>query len=315
MTYRSCKPGFTLVELLVVIAIIGILVALLLPAVQAAREAARRAQCTNNSKQIGIALHNYHDTNGKLPYASVLPGDPNIPSGAGHSITSRTWVYSILPYMEQQALYDMFDTNFDFGARANIPATQVVVPGLICPSDPQGSEDPLTGGTVQSTVSGGVNPPKSLGLWYAASMGPAHDGQCVFCGRRQWNLCCQGDPVSFSRSDIGMFIRTVKGIKFREVTDGLSNTFMVGEALPGQCAYHGAYHRNYPLATTTVPVNTFQGEPDEFWLSCGFKSTHPGGGHMLMGDASVQFVTEDIDYLVWNGLGTRAGGEIVGLEL
>ena len=124
MSHR--KRGFTLVELLVVIAIIGILIALLLPAVQAAREAARRTQCTNNLKQFGLGMHNYHDTYKTFPY--------------GHDNTGRrvTWFPLILPFIEQQALHDEFDwvANSWFGAQA--PACNRDVPGARCPSDPGG---------------------------------------------------------------------------------------------------------------------------------------------------------------------------------
>ncbi|MFW5693503.1 MAG: DUF1559 domain-containing protein, partial [Thermoguttaceae bacterium] len=155
------SQAFTLVELLVVIAIIGILIALLLPAVQSAREAARRMQCSNNLKQIGLALHNYHTAHKTLPYGA------NFGQGTG-----ATWAAMILPYLEQQNVYDAFDFTLPVWHEQNEQAVQSVIPAYICPSDPASSE-PLQGGRIQT---GSRNPGKSMGLWYPTSMGPTRDG-------------------------------------------------------------------------------------------------------------------------------------------
>ncbi len=135
------RAGFTLVELLVVIAIIGILIALLLPAVQAAREAARRTQCSNNCKQIGLALHNYHDTHRSFPMAMFISfTDPAAPG----SVNAQSWGTALLPYMEQQPLYDQLDHSLapcqPIGSVANIAVICTPVAGFVCPSAPGGIE-------------------------------------------------------------------------------------------------------------------------------------------------------------------------------
>jgi prepilin-type N-terminal cleavage/methylation domain-containing protein len=297
------RPGFTLVELLVVIAIIGILIALLIPAVQAAREAARRTQCKNNMKQIGLALHNYHAARKHLPYGSVSPsGFPGK--------NWETWVYSILPYCEEGPTHALFKKlQFPLFSMANKAAYQTVLHGFICPSDPQANQ-PLIGGR----VSPDQNPAESMALWYPGSMGPNNDRGCDFCpsaGQGVW--CCLGTgPNGFTVNDLGMFRRHPQLIRFRQVTDGLANTIMAGETLPAECDYNGAYNANYPLVSLTVPLNIIKdyAGPSDYARSCGYKSLHAGGGaHLMMGDGSVHFVRETIDYRLYCNLGTRSGGE------
>ena len=308
------RTAFTLVELLVVIAIIGILIALLLPAVQAAREAARRISCSNHLKQIGTALHSYHSGHGVLPFAT----------GYNIKITG-TWVAFVLPYMEQQAVYDQFHFNVRMSDPVNRPATTTLIDTFICPSDPAASQPIFTNRDALNPL---MNPPESLGLWYPVSMGPTHNDNCAFCPNKTpspTNYCCQGlnygSKLSASvsgDSSVGMFGRYPVGRKFGDVTDGLSNTIAAGETLPGQCVYNCAYCSNFPVAGTTIPINTFEEcttAGDIHYRACGFKSLHPGGAQFLMGDASVHFFPEFIDYRLFNELGTIAGGETVGLNM
>jgi prepilin-type N-terminal cleavage/methylation domain-containing protein/prepilin-type processing-associated H-X9-DG protein len=309
MPLGRARAGFTLVELLVVIAIIGILVALLLPAVQAAREAARRMQCTNNLKQIGLAMHNYHDARQTLPFA------------CGYTAQTGTWVSFLHPFMEQQALYDIFDFKVAMVHANNQRAVTTILPGYICPSDGNPAKA-LLGGRIQPNH----NPPKSMGLWYVVSMGPTRDGtgsgnSCVFCSASPQvpSYCCQGSDYGSSGPEgnsPGLFGRTWKTcIPFGEIRDGLSNTILAGETIPSHCTYNGAYNQNFPMAGTTIPINIMQetvdGTDSYWWRGCGFKSRHGGGSNFVLADGSVHFLSENIDYRLFNGLGTRNGQEVV----
>lgn len=308
--------GFTLVELLVVITIIGILVALLLPAVQAAREAARRMQCTNNLKQIGLALHNYHAAKDTLPFATTCPETPN-----------ATWAAFVLPYLEQQAVFDLFDFTRPVFHSANQRAITTIVSAYICPTDPRSAQPILT----ERGNAGVSNPESCLGLWYPVSIGPTHPNKCAFCPDpipSPDNYCCQGCnfgstgkgggwdtsecSVMTGGNAVGMFGRYPIGYSFRDVRDGLSNTIMAGETLPEHCVWNGAYCTNFPLASTEIPLNTIEsdeGQPQNWWRVSGYKSLHPGGANFLIGDGSVCFFSTAIDYRLYNNLGTRAGGE------
>ncbi len=299
--------GFTLVELLVVITIIGILISLLLPAVQSAREAARRAQCSNNLKQIALALHAYHEKYGSLPITTPYTNTSPFGKPGG------TWFAGILPHLEQQGLYDLFDFSKAMRDPANAEAVQIVVPLVVCPSDTSPSKGVLYDRDNLSST----NPSPALGLWYPASMGPTQPDQCSFCSEPRPSYCCQGynygsrSPINNS---VGMFGRYPSGFKFAHVRDGLSNTLMLGETIPSQCVYMGAYSVNFPVAGTSIPMNTFEVCDQRggiHYRACGFKSFHPGGAQFAMGDGSVHFLSDAIDYRTYNGLGTRAGEESV----
>jgi len=298
----------------VVIAIIGILIALLLPAVQAAREAARRASCVNNLKQISLALHLYEQTNKCLPYGA------NFPAGRG-----GTWAAFILPHIEQNNVFEQFDFTRTIWDSVNVPAVQAVIPTYICPSD-SGPEGALMGGRIQV---GRCNPGKSMGLWYPTSMGPTRDGcgpsvACVYCPE-PWSAdsyCCAmtadyGCCGNNRKPGVGIMDRAAHVVRFMQIRDGLSNTLMVGETIPKQCTFNGAYNHNFPIAGTTIPLNTFEetieGVDNLWYTGCGFKSRHPGGANFALADATVHFVSENIDYKLYNELGSRDRGEVASL--
>ncbi|MCH2114741.1 MAG: DUF1559 domain-containing protein [Pirellulales bacterium] len=311
LSSRGGPHGFTLVELLVVIAIIGVLVALLLPAVQAAREAARRVTCVNHLKQIGLAIHNYHDATGKLPASTGYPKTSN----------TGTWATLILPYLEQQTLFDAFDFSRPVSSQSNRPAVTTVIPVYICPSDPDGSTPIL-----EKRLDTYWNPERGMGLWYTGSIGPTTAGigttWCTpFCPEAKPSYCCQGChfgaggrfcDLPTGDASVGMFSRYPTDYDFSQVTDGLSNTLMVGETLPGHCAFNGAHALNFPVSTTAIPINLMyddMGTGGGFDQASAFKSLHPGGANFLLCDASVQFLTDVIDYRLYNEMGTRAGDE------
>jgi prepilin-type N-terminal cleavage/methylation domain-containing protein len=344
--------GFTLVELLVVIAIIGVLVALLLPAVQAAREAARRSQCVNNLKQFGLAIQNYVDVRKVLPAGAhwndvrFPPTDcddgPNC-KGPQCCITGRGTIHMFLmPYMELQNLY----SRFDFTRRTDeqlmpdgtpIGAQHVQV--YVCPSD----EHPESVGNKL----GAQLPVEKLIQYkmsnYAASRGPTKQfpgGSCGTCS--SWNLWNNqfpnhpnlvapypdtGSSVAALTNFAGPFTRLAYSVKLEEVVDGLSNTIFMGEVRP-LCSKHVAEgwawsHSGNGLMSTLVPINidSCSTEPslrcgcwDNWTSETGFKSAHPGGAYFVMGDASVQFLSEAVDPFVYNVMGGKADGESASLQ-
>jgi prepilin-type N-terminal cleavage/methylation domain-containing protein/prepilin-type processing-associated H-X9-DG protein len=354
---RGSTSAFTLVELLVVIAIIGILVALLLPAIQAAREAARRAQCTNNLRQVGIACLNYENSQKTLP-----PG-----SGYMHVQAKGTWILKIAPLLEEQAFRDRwdFDEMADVGdqdgdGKSNIDtAKTIIIASLICPSDEIATQPILENrrlGTPGTVGKNGNNPPTAQGLWYTGSMGPTIPTNCTFGPPQinplsEWkakvNTVCAGSDLGSllplndpkpgcpkedamapiwemeqkgkcnTRNCFGMICRRHIGIKLKSVTDGISNTFLAGETLPGHWTRNCIVCDNYPVSSTHIPINTMERRPNEtnpsadadYWKTSGFKSMHPGGANMVMGDGSVHFVPETIDWFAWNALGSTFNGD------
>src|SRR3954454_4417085 len=207
--YARHRPAFTLVELLVVIAIIGVLVALLLPAVQAAREAARRMKCQNNLKQIGLALHNYHDSFGRFPAAYYRAWPTSV--GSTFGTPGWGWGTMILPRLEQQGLYDALNVNTTqaTGAATMKPLAQTPLQMFRCPSD---TGKPLNLNRASYATSN-----------YIAVFGALYDQASI------------GQPVvagSVPSAGTGMFSAN-SGVRMAEVSDGLSNTVMIGEMCYG----------------------------------------------------------------------------------
>jgi hypothetical protein len=239
-----------------------------------------------------------------------------------------TWAGAIFPYIEEDSLYAKFITKFPVYSVVNKAAAETPVNVYICPSDPLANTPLLTNRAWANTI----NPAAAPGLWYVACSGPTAPDYCVFGAdlvAAPTNPTCQGCNWGTAAGGLcavykgpffaGMFGRDPRGVKFKEVSDGLSNTFMIGETLPGQTVYNCIHCHNNCVYPTHTPLNypsddkgvggyDGTGRPAQ-----AFKSLHLGGAHMAMGDASVQFVAETIDYLVWNALGTRAGAEVAKL--
>ncbi|NOY41109.1 MAG: DUF1559 domain-containing protein [Planctomycetes bacterium] len=336
--------GFTLVELLVVIAIIGVLVALLLPAIQAAREAARRMSCSNNLKNIGLGIINFESAQGNLPYShSYKPEDvdengdwiwgPGVPGALDPSrgktgYNGKGWLVDILPQLEQQAMYDQitqtladfpgdFGVNGPFGSGMGRPSLREIMgqqlPVITCPSD--ASAVPKQGQVLNEQIGHGAT--------VAVTSYKGVLGDHVIWPQSTSHL--DGNPFDCHNNVIGcngLFWRTAyfKPIKLRQITDGMSNTFMVGEAVSSQDLHDAAYFSDGDWASCNSPLNFFNIEDDptilflQWYEQRGFRSLHPGGAQFVMADASVHFMVEGIDHSIYRGLATRNGEEVVSLE-
>jgi len=299
---RYRRRGFTLVELLVVIAIIGVLVSLLLPAVQAAREAARRTQCISQLKQIGLAVQNFHGAKNLIPDSHTFHTDGRN-SYLGH-LSGRGWITITLPFLEQQARYDQLEPYFKGHFPSNtginhVDLTNVVnqpVPGFRCPSDPTASE------------------PSSTEQFQWPNREVAVTNYKGVIGNNRMGNVGTGTP-DCHRSDNcdGFFWRFsfLKPLRFKDITDGLSNTFLVGEDLPRYNFHSALYYGNGDYDSTHFPLNVKPNPPTPFdWpLAFTFRSDHVGGANFALCDGSVKFITDGIDYDTYRFLSTRNGGE------
>lgn len=293
--------GFTLIELLVVMAIIGLLVALLLPAVQSVREAARRAQCRSNLKQIGLALHNYHDVHAMFPI--------NYGTGPYNELNrGMSWLARVLPFVDQTALYSTLNQGAALTDPANDAVAKTVVRVFLCPSDVHGNGVMLNrrGSTVPRAV---TNYKASLGgNWEWGSFAPSKS-----TGGRNANetnglelcngfLCRGGDRPPFTTS-------------LADIQDGTSTTFAVGEAVPEWTWHTWWYFFNASTATCAVPLNHWR-KPEtslaDWFENYSFASRHTGGGHFLLVDGSVRFISENISRDVYRNAATIQGAEVIG---
>lgn len=297
------STGFTLVELLVVIAIIGVLVALLLPAVQAAREAARRSECSNKLKQIGLALHNYHDTFKVFPRGQgwANNGATDFSPPATHSAIS--WRAQILPFLEQSGLYDKINfglpINSTSGTPSNLDIARMPMPSYLCPSD----------------VYGDVTKAGDQYLWsnWCYPQTSCQRDQPVGVTSYK-GINGNGYDISHSTSSYphGMFDRR-KGqwLKMRDVIDGTSNVLFVGELSPEWYAWPTWMGWSSPMSSHRGPNHVHRiynriGQrtaSQHGWTdSLTANSFHPGGSQFLMVDGSIHFISETIDLTMYQQL-------------
>lgn len=314
MAARTTLRGFTLIELLVVIAIIAILIALLLPAVQQAREAARRSQCRNNFKQVGLAIHNYHDVHGTFPLSLHAGGSrPGCTWPTGMPATYRfSWSTGILPYMDMANLYQQFDFSRNYQETPNITSSGsnlhnagATVRAFLCPSDPQGEERCVRTGTINNSTGG----KDDLGRTNMVGIVDSTQWQCSTAGQ------------GWGRLDGNGIFQNVTKTSMRDVTDGMSNTIMVGEATGGQrgsnecipwAVMNLADTGNGINGSFSTPGGNAGWKADDNLNYNGLASFHTGGAHILLGDGSVRFLNENLSDETFRNLGARNDGNVLG---
>ena len=298
---NNTRRGFTLIELLVVIAIIAILIALLLPAVQQAREAARRSTCKNNLKQIGLALHNYHETHNVFPsgWIGVEPGvGPNVEFGSGWG-----WGTMSLPFMDQANLYTQLNFDLDIN-NAGQPAGLIdqVLPAFRCPSDPAPNMFVL---------------PEEAGLSMDLATLALANYIGVF-GSDELDSC-ESVPAGTACKSTGPFYHN-SNTRFRDITDGLSQTIIVGERKSDESQspkWYSTWVGAVPEgAETFARVLGATDHVPNYKLSHfdDFSSHHVGGAQFVFGDGRVRFVSENIDIGVYRSLSSIKGGEVANFE-
>ena len=323
-TQKQKRFGFTLIELLVVIAIIAILIALLLPAVQQAREAARRSTCKNSLKQLGLAIHNYHDAHRVYPPSSIISGAGSPNGCAGWGVPAVSGLTLLLPYMDQAPVYNQYDFNIgQTDPSVNVTAMSTNIPVLSCPSDPNTIVQ-VTGACYKFPFPDGQN---NGGTNYVF---------CTGAGTGWAFLSSIGNAP-----DLGGIFLENGNKKIRDVTDGTSNTIAMGEVLwvdhsnnaPGngvggkpawavgigtQLGFSSAAGINFDWEQFAGSPGQCRGPNTTTGSSCGgarpaaLQSTHVGGAHVLLGDGAVRFLSENIDQSTLDYLAQRADGEVVG---
>jgi prepilin-type N-terminal cleavage/methylation domain-containing protein/prepilin-type processing-associated H-X9-DG protein len=341
--------GFTLIELLVVIAIIAVLIALLLPAVQAAREAARRSQCVNNLKQLGLAVQNYHDTNNVIPPTAMQIAS-GTPTGQTNNFAMKP---RLLPYLEQNAVYNALNWMLRYDTdttRSNATARTTLINTLICPSD---ADVPCGTTAVPGTVAGQIgytSYPNNIGVLYLNN-GGLFDGPAYVLGLTSFGGNVSMASITDGTSSTVIFSEFIRG-DYRTSTLGPHQTYLAtGQNIPSAAlnlqplvAACSASNVAAELGTATYDWDEKGGE----WLdhNCGMgggyshimlpnthacffanatgpsttysviaaSSNHPGGVNVGFLDGSVRFVKNSVSPATWQAIATKAGGEIVSAD-
>jgi len=351
MSIQKNRKGFTLIELLVVIAIIAVLISLLLPAVQSAREAARRAQCVNNLKQIGLAMHNYESAYGAFPQGM-------------RGCCWGSWLIPVLPYVEQTALFNAWnaygnnsgapgtvDGNFRYAGVCNITVTSARVNAYMCPSDPNnllttGIGQTLNGQRFNVTSQNYVVNFGNITMQQGSVVNGTMQPQFTDPSQQNKVIPFMGAPFG----DVGSPNPDISGaggigatngiVRMSSITDGLSNTMMVSETLVGQsgASYdlrgfsHWAYAANFSgLRTPNSKDKDWmqssgycnwpaimsnppcQGGPGGLVI-IGARSKHPGGVNVTFCDGSVKFIKDSVNIVTYNALSSSKGGEVISAD-
>lgn len=307
------RAGFTLIELLVVIAIIAILVALLLPAVQQVREAARMTQCRNHLHNIGVALHNYHESFRTLPSGSIV-----LLNAAGTTYNGHGWTWhaSILPHLEQKPLYDAIQGPDGMGGEpGGTTSPRQLLAGssdlefFACPSNPDVKSRSAKNGYSTSNYNGMMGTRIGDGSDDCLSGSVTTAADMV---SKPWG-CMNGNGVFYISSSVG----------FRDVIDGVSNTIFVAEVVDSggdstlkggagsdrKYIFSGGADSNPPTEMTEYLIGAEGNDPINGGAEEATGSYHAGGAHFCFGDGAIRFLSENMDMKTYQALATRAGGE------